>query len=77
MSVDVSNENEGREMFESLLNQVKIHHNYREREREWAYFGRCTDKFGINCMVNYYTYTLYRLVSLNLCHQTQNTDFFF
>ena len=33
MSVDVSNENEGREMFESLLNQGKIHHNYRERER--------------------------------------------
>ncbi|MGB3608462.1 MAG: VOC family protein [Psychroserpens sp.] len=51
MSVDVSSENEGREMFESLSNQGKVHHNY--REREWGYFGRCTDKFGINWMVNY------------------------
>jgi uncharacterized glyoxalase superfamily protein PhnB len=26
------------------------HHEF--REREWGTFGRCTDKFGINWMVN-------------------------
>jgi len=51
MSIDASNKNEGQDLFDKLSSQGKIHHNY--REREWGYFGRCTDKYGINWMVNF------------------------
>lgn len=51
MSVDVSNKNEGKELFEKLANGGQVHHEY--RERAWGYFGRCTDKYGIGWMVNY------------------------
>ncbi|MFD1015673.1 VOC family protein [Winogradskyella rapida] len=51
MSVEVSSEAEGQSLFEALSNGGQIHHNY--REREWGFFGRCTDKFGIGWMVNY------------------------
>lgn len=50
MSVDVSNVEEGKKIFECLSHEGKVHHNY--REREWGFFGRCTDKFGIGWMVN-------------------------
>jgi PhnB protein len=51
MSVDVSSKNEGKELFEKLAKGGQVYHEY--REREWGYFGRCTDKYGIGWMVNY------------------------
>ncbi len=50
MSVDVDNLKDAKELFEKLSHNGKVHHNF--REREWGYFGRCSDKFGINWMVN-------------------------
>lgn len=50
MSVDVNTKNEAEQLFDKLSKGGQIHHNF--REREWGYFGRCTDKFGINWMVN-------------------------
>ncbi|MEO8773677.1 MAG: VOC family protein [Xanthomarina sp.] len=50
MSVDVNNISEAKNLFEKLSQGGKIHHNF--REREWGHFGRCTDKYGINWMVN-------------------------
>ena len=50
MSVDVDSEDKAKEVFEALSNQGITHHEF--REREWGHFGRCTDKFGINWMVN-------------------------
>jgi len=50
MSVEASSIEEGKELFEKLSSGGQVHHNY--REREWGYFGRCTDKFGIGWMVN-------------------------
>jgi PhnB protein len=51
MSIDVSNENEGKDLFNKLSNNGKVHHDY--RERDWGYYGRCTDEFGTNWMINY------------------------
>jgi len=51
MSIAVTDNTEGKNLFESLSKGGQIHHNY--REREWGYFGRCTDKYGIGWMVNY------------------------
>ncbi|WP_178984344.1 VOC family protein [Winogradskyella helgolandensis] len=51
MSIEASNDIEGKNLFESLSEGGQVHHNY--REREWGYFGRCTDKFGIGWMVNH------------------------
>lgn len=51
MSVDADSNSEAEQIFEELANGGQMHHNF--REREWGYFGRCTDKFGINWMVNY------------------------
>jgi len=50
MSVDVNNENEARKVFDKLSGQGQVHHEF--REREWGYFGRCRDQYGINWMVN-------------------------
>ncbi|WP_179008781.1 VOC family protein [Winogradskyella forsetii] len=50
MSIAVTDNTEGKNLFESLSKGGQIHHNY--REREWGYFGRCTDKYGIGWMVN-------------------------
>lgn len=50
MSVDLNDKNEAEQMFGSLSKGGQVHHNF--REREWGYFGRCTDRFGINWMVN-------------------------
>ncbi|MFB9057508.1 VOC family protein [Mariniflexile ostreae] len=51
MSIEASDINEGKELFEKLSKGGQVHHNY--REREWGYFGRCTDKYGIGWMVNH------------------------
>ncbi|TYB71819.1 VOC family protein [Bizionia gelidisalsuginis] len=51
MSVEFTSVDEGRDLFDKLSSGGQIHHNY--REREWGYFGRCTDKFGIGWMVNH------------------------
>lgn len=50
MSVDLDTMDEGKQIFEELSNEGQIHHEF--REREWGYFGRCTDRFGIGWMVN-------------------------
>ncbi|MBP0903176.1 VOC family protein [Mariniflexile gromovii] len=50
MSVDLSSESEAKQIFDQLSEGGQIHHNF--REREWGYFGRCSDKFGIGWMVN-------------------------
>lgn len=50
MSVDLQNSERAEELFKLLSKDGQIHHNF--REREWGYFGRCTDRFGINWMVN-------------------------
>ena len=51
MSVDLPNKEEAEHFFEELSRGGQVHHNF--REREWGYFGRCTDRFGINWMVNF------------------------
>lgn len=51
MSIDSDSKNDGEQLFDKLSKGGQVHHNY--REREWGYFGRCTDKFGINWMVNF------------------------
>lgn len=50
MSVEIGNKDEAQTLFENLSSGGQIHHNF--REREWGYFGRCTDNYGINWMVN-------------------------
>ncbi|WP_179354479.1 VOC family protein [Winogradskyella vidalii] len=51
MSIDATSEKEGKILFESLSAGGKLHHDF--REREWGYYGRCTDQYGIGWMVNY------------------------
>ncbi|WP_086478310.1 MULTISPECIES: VOC family protein [Arenibacter] len=50
MSVDLSTKESAEELFVQLSKNGRVHHSF--REREWGYFGRCTDKYGINWMVN-------------------------
>ena len=50
MSVDLDKLNDAKDLFEKLSHGGQVHHNF--REREWGHFGRCTDKYGINWMVN-------------------------
>ncbi|MET7028643.1 VOC family protein [Sediminicola luteus] len=50
MSVDVQDSNEAESLFNELSKGGQVHHNF--REREWGHYGRCTDRFGINWMVN-------------------------
>lgn len=50
ISVDLNDEGEAESIFKSLCNGGLLHEDF--SEREWGYFGRCTDKFGINWMVN-------------------------
>ena len=51
MSVDLDDKEKAEEVFSALSQDGQTHHKF--REREWGYFGRCTDKFGINWMVNF------------------------
>ena len=51
MSIDAVSESEGKELFHKLSNNGKVHHDY--QEREWGYYGRCTDEYGTNWMINY------------------------
>ncbi|SHK40330.1 PhnB protein [Maribacter aquivivus] len=50
MSVDTNDLDEGKQLFQDLSSGGQVHHDF--REREWGYFGRCTDRFGIGWMVN-------------------------
>ena len=50
MSVDLNDVDDAENVFKNLAKQGTTHHDF--KEREWGYFGRCTDKFGINWMVN-------------------------
>lgn len=50
MSVEVHDKAEAEDLFNQLSQGGQVHHNF--REREWGHFGRCTDKYGINWMVN-------------------------
>lgn len=51
MSIDCDNLSQAENIFNSLSDDGQTHHEF--REREWGHFGRCTDKFGINWMVNF------------------------
>jgi len=51
MSIDIDSKEKAKELFSQLSDGGQTHHNF--REREWGYFGRCSDKFGIHWMVNY------------------------
>ncbi|EAQ43078.1 MULTISPECIES: VOC family protein [unclassified Polaribacter] len=50
ISVDLTDKDEAEDVFNNLSAEGITHHNF--REREWGYFGRCTDKYGISWMVN-------------------------
>ncbi|MGY8913920.1 MAG: VOC family protein [Flavobacteriales bacterium] len=50
MSVDLQDADEAESLFNELSKGGQVHHNF--REREWGHYGRCTDRFGINWMVN-------------------------
>lgn len=50
MSVDMNSVSDAQSLFEKLSKGGQVHHNF--REREWGHFGRCTDTYGINWMVN-------------------------
>ena len=50
ISVDLTDKEEAEDVFTTLCEGGICHHEF--REREWGYFGRCTDQFGINWMVN-------------------------
>ncbi len=50
MSVDVQDSDEAESLFNELSKGGQVHHNF--REREWGHYGRCTDRYGINWMVN-------------------------
>lgn len=50
MSVDADSKKEAEQLFEALSKGGQVHHNF--REREWGYYGRCTDIYGIAWMVN-------------------------
>ena len=50
MSIEADSVKDGKQLFESLSDNGTVHHQY--SVREWGYFGRCTDRFGIGWMVN-------------------------
>ncbi|WP_047420518.1 VOC family protein [Cellulophaga sp. Hel_I_12] len=51
MSIDLDSKEKAEELFSQLSDGGQIHHTF--REREWGYFGRCSDKYGIHWMVNF------------------------
>lgn len=50
MSIDLNEFDKGKQLFKDLSSGGQVHHEF--REREWGYFGRCTDRFGIGWMIN-------------------------
>ena len=51
MSVEINDKEKALEIFNQLSKNGKVHDNF--REREWnALFGRCTDQYDIQWMVN-------------------------
>ena len=50
MSVDVEQTTDAEKLFAQLSDAGRVHDDF--QEREWGYFGRCTDKYGISWMVN-------------------------
>lgn len=51
MSVDLENEEKGKSLFNELANGGKVHTPF--QKIAWgAYYGRITDQFGINWMIN-------------------------
>lgn len=50
MAVDVNDQKKAEQLFSELSGGGQVHHEF--REREWGYYGRCTDQYGINWMVN-------------------------
>ncbi|WP_159021521.1 VOC family protein [Formosa sp. L2A11] len=50
MSVSLDSKEEAEHIFETLSENGQVHHDF--REREWGYFGRCSDEYGINWMIN-------------------------
>ncbi|AUC85432.1 VOC family protein [Polaribacter sp. ALD11] len=50
LSADFNDREEAEDVFNNLSRSGIVHHEF--REREWGFFGRCTDKYGINWMVN-------------------------
>lgn len=51
MSVELENKDKAKTVFENLCKNGTVHHEL--REREWnALYGRCTDKYNIQWMVN-------------------------
>lgn len=51
MSIDLNDKEEAKSVFESLSKGGRVHHEL--RERDWgALYGRCTDKYDIQWMVN-------------------------
>ncbi len=51
MSVDTDSLEEAEKIFGMLSSSGYVHHKL--RECEWGHFGRCTDRFGINWLVNF------------------------
>ena len=51
MSIDLDDKDKAEKLFNQLYDGGTVHHKF--REREWgAYFGRCTDKYDIQWMIN-------------------------
>lgn len=51
MSINLNDKVKAKDIFNALSKNGTIHHQF--REREWnALFGRCTDQFNIQWMVN-------------------------
>ncbi len=51
MSIDLENEEKGKELFEALGKSGKVHTEF--QKTNWgAYYGRITDQYGINWMIN-------------------------
>ena len=46
LSADFNDKEEAEDVFNNLSGSGIVHHEF--REREWGFFGRCTDKYGIN-----------------------------
>ena len=50
INVNLNNVDEAEDIFKSLSNGGIIYHEF--SQYEWGYFGKCTDKYGIDWMIN-------------------------